>query len=445
MLWTILLDRNLQQLASTYPPPLDYDPDPMVEEPIYLSAADVKFASRRHLLELLTAETHGDPIFMKTFLTTYQSFLSPQNLMLLLLRRYDLHRHTLLSTHNHPLDDALQPAEDGHLPMLPIQIRVCNVLRNWVDEFYEDFDRPMRSLLALFVRARLIREGHHEVARILRNSVAIARLSLPDETLAVCARSYSQCPAPKIAPKMLVSVEQWLEWDEEEVARQLTLRDWEQFRAVKHVELLLAHERGAASRVAAMVSAFNRTCVGVAHLILLQRDRKERAKAVCKWIRIAESLRALNNFHSLVAVLSALGSNAITRLRLTFAKVPRSALRAREELQDLMSTNDNYRRYRTLLAQTACPAVPFVGLPLRDLAMIEDCNLAYRGPLVNFSQRRLLYNVISQFRLHQQTPYHLVPMPAVVRLLETQFATAVEENDLWLLSEALEPKLPERR
>ena len=28
---------------------------------------------------------------------------------------------------------------------------------------------------------------------------------------------------------------------------------------------------------------------------------------------------------------------------------------------------------------------------------------------------------------------------------KTQFATAVEENDLWLLSEALEPKLPERR
>src|SRR5690348_2304167 len=99
-----------------------------------------------------------------------------------------------------------------------------------------------------------------------------------------------------------------------------------------------------------MVGTFNRTCVGVAHLVLLQRDRKERAKAVYKWIRIAEALRALNNFHSLVAVLSALGSNAISRLKHTFAKIPRSAVRTLEELQDLMTTNDNYRRYRTLLA-----------------------------------------------------------------------------------------------
>ena len=214
-----------------------------MEESIYLEPAEVKYTSVRQLIEILTAETHGDPIFMKTFLTTYQTFLSPQRLILNLLRRYDLHRHTQFSTHGRNSEDSR-----SHLPMLPIQIRVCNVLRNWVDEFYADFDRTMRCTLALFVRARLIREGHHEVARILRNSVAAARLSLPDENH-ISSRSYAHCPPLRIQPKMLVSIEQWLEWDEEEVARQLTLRDWDQFRALTHVELLLRPARGHGSKV----------------------------------------------------------------------------------------------------------------------------------------------------------------------------------------------------
>lgn len=437
-LWTALLEREMQCVAAAHPPTELDEAAVEADEPLYLEPAEVKFASVRQLVEMLTAETHGDPIFMKTFLTTYQTFISPQRLMLSLLRRYDLHHHTQLSTHGRSSDDGR-----GHLPMLPIQIRVCNVLRNWVDEFYSDFDRGMRSLLALFVRARLVREGHHEVARILRHSVAVARQTQPDESRPG-PRSYAHAPPPRIAPKMLVSAEQWLEWDEEEVARQLTLRDWEQFSAVTHTELLLRPALGHGLKVAAMVGTFNRTCVGVAHLVLMQRDRKERAKAVCKWIRIAEYLRTLNNFHSLVAVLSALGSNAISRLRHTFAKVPRSSVRVLEELQEAMTTNENYRRYRALLAQTPGPAIPFVGLPLRDLAMIEDCNLSVRGLLVNFSKRRLLYNVISQFRLLQQTPYHFVPLPAVVRLLDAQFVL-VEENELWSLSEALEPTKVERR
>ena len=85
---------------------------------------------------------------MKTFLTTYQTFLPPQRLMINLLRRYDLHAHAHLAQPlpTRPRAGAVGaasgvPSIPDHPPMLPIQIRVCNVLRNWVDEFFPDFDK----------------------------------------------------------------------------------------------------------------------------------------------------------------------------------------------------------------------------------------------------------------------------------------------------------------
>jgi hypothetical protein len=88
--------------------------------------------------------------------------------------------------------------------MQPIQIRVCNVLRNWVDLFYSDFDercrasfmlrthvhiqihmrahartrtqqlicgRRMVRMLHLFIRCRLVCETHHDIAKILREAL----------------------------------------------------------------------------------------------------------------------------------------------------------------------------------------------------------------------------------------------------------------------------------
>jgi len=92
------------------------------------------------------------------------------------------------------------------------------------------------------------------------------------------------------------------------------------------------------------------------------------------------------------------------------------------------------------LSVTAPPCIPFIGLPLRDISMIEDSNSSYcRGSLINFSKRKLVYNVLSQVCTFKQVPYNLLTVPEIYELFPSLFYQ-VEEYDLWKRSELLEPR-----
>jgi pheromone shutdown protein TraB len=93
----------------------------------------------------------------------------------------------------------------------------------------------------------------------------------------------------------------------------------------------------------------------------------------------AQVLRSLNNFHSLMAIVSALHNNSISRLRKTFVKVPRSALRSMEELQELMSANENHKVYRALLASVPPPCIPFMYVSLASRERGGDVASAHFG------------------------------------------------------------------
>jgi hypothetical protein len=446
---------------------------------VQLRACDVRFASRRRLIEFLTAEAHGDPIFMKTFLTTYPTFMPARLLLVRMIQRYDAHAPPLAS----------------RAPMLPIQIRVCNVLRNWIEEFAWDFDPAMLQLAQLFVQARVRCAGHHDVARIVAHSLASARAARlrgsrriispgrafsPREVSAPLAsrrnsvtageRALSppaSCSPPPALPPALgggapgavpalqldwaaaLQIDllapappppasawaRWLACDDEALARQLTLRDADLLAEIPREELLNCRwQRPAgAPRVAAMVERFNAVCVGVSYGLLLAPTAKERAKGVHKLVRVAAHLRALNSFHSLCAILSALRQAV---LRECVGKLPRDARRQLDELLDLTSSVENHRRYRAHLAHTAPPAVPFVVLALRDLAAIEDCNVSSLNGLINFPKRRLIYNVISQLRTFQVVPYAFSSQAELLQLFDSVF-TPVEEGQLLALTQSM--------
>jgi len=222
------------------------------------------------------------------------------------------------------------------------------------------------------------------------------------------------------------------------------LRDYSQFSAIKHFELLNFEKRDSTygPNVQTVVEAFNHTCLGVVNLILQQESIRDRANVYCKFIRIAQRLRNLNNFHTLMAIITALNNNAVMRLKKTLEKIPRSFTKILEELTELMSNNENYIRYRKVISVTPPPCIPFIGLPLRDISMIEDSNSSYcRGSLINFSKRKLVYNVLSQVCTFKQVPYNLHAVPEIYELFPTLFFQ-VEESDLWKRSEQLEQRKP---
>jgi DNA-directed RNA polymerase specialized sigma24 family protein len=86
--------------------------------------------------------------------------------------------------------------------------------------------------------------------------------------------------------------------------------------------------------------------------------------------------------------------------------LPHDVWKAYEQLEDIFSEDDNWKKYRAALEAAATPAVPFVGRFLQDLIVISEKNpdTIPSTELVNFSKMYLIEDVIGQVQNYQSTP-----------------------------------------
>ncbi|XP_065419921.1 LOW QUALITY PROTEIN: ral guanine nucleotide dissociation stimulator-like 2 [Chrysemys picta bellii] len=239
----------------------------------------------------------------------------------------------------------------------------------------------------------------------------------------------------------------------DQVAAQLTLVEAALFLRVVPYQCLgsLWSQRDKKGRerdcpsVRATVRQFNRLAGAVIRSCLAGPGLRpqQRARILEKWIHVAEECRALRNFSSLCAIISALQSSPVHRLKRTWDETARDALRSYEELSTICSEQDNYSLSRQLLFQDdtskpsgADPAprrqprrpqeqrpvgvVPYLGTFLRDLVMLDTAMKdELENGYINFEKRRKEFEVLAQLRLLQSVcrNYSVQPSPPFQRWL----------------------------
>ncbi|KAF9577223.1 hypothetical protein BGW38_007714, partial [Lunasporangiospora selenospora] len=387
-------------------------PSKVTEVPWYLghdySPADISFNMEGHvrggtlpaLVERLTLHDGLDSNFIATFLLTYRSFATTSQFFLLLFKRFTIAPPKGLDT------SELTLWTDRKLT--PIRLRVFNIIKTWLENYYledEVEDRQILPKIKEFAESGLMRELISFPAVQLIKLVEKRETS--DSSFKRMVLNMSTQAPPPILPRSLKRF-RFMDLDPFEIARQLTIMEANYYNRIKPIECLAKAWTSEDPVIAAkavnikrMIETSNLYANWIDELVLSEKEPKKRAAVVKHLIAVAEYVVCDNSSIGTV-------SNSSTEAYLGTCPSQFSALQA------VTSSAKSWADYRAELHAANPPCVPFVGVYLTDLVMIQDGNpdfLKSTEHHINFYKRVSTAEVIREIQQYQSVPYCLTPVP----------------------------------
>lgn len=382
----------------------------------------IKYGTLNGLVIRLTSSEHYDDDFRQSFITTYQSLTTPWKLWEKLMQRYHV------------------PDSLSSTTKTTIRLRVCVVIKYWIEHQFFDFDDGLINELFVFIDL-LLKDGHDNVAQRLRSDLQ-KRVDLRNsmKTQMNMMPLNFTIPDTKTTP-----VELFAAMTEEEISRQLTLIDFNLFSKITASELLnqswnKKNLKYKSQNVIEMIERLNKLSFWLSTLVLAPEKVSDRIKIMSKLIEIGDKLRAMNNFNSLMGVLACLNMSSVHRLQQTRNALSPALLKTWNLLEELMSYRSSFHLYREALHSCRPPVVPYLGVYLTDLTFIEDGNPDNINGFINFKKRDLISGVVKEIKTYQNTSYTFpVVEPIHTFLLELP---SCSESQLYTLSLVREPRTP---
>ncbi|KAM9473493.1 ral guanine nucleotide dissociation stimulator-like 1 isoform 2-T2 [Salvelinus alpinus] len=382
----------------------------------------LKAATLNRLVSHLLDPCCQEPDYRRIFLSTYQTFTTNSALIELLFQREDIVSSRCLLR------------------------RLLPLIQTWLEEYSEDFrDPPQHPSL------RLLMDHLHTLSSFCSLAQRSETLLKKFQREEMDTGGHSS--QAEVNQEDEGSGEEGVEWDSPldqgdimdfsvtAIAEQLTRLDAGLFGKVVPYQCLgcVWSQRDKKENLSATVSAtitqFNAVTNRVITSLLCRPTSSptsvhrasspaQRACVIEKWIRVGQECRQLKNFSSLRAILSALQSNAVYRLRKTWAAVCRDSVAIFDNLCETFPDENCVLSNREISledgSQTAmdnispkiskrCPiarqmstsggVVPYLGTYLTILTMLDTALPdTVEGDLINFEKRRREFEILSQIR-----------------------------------------------
>ena len=387
------------------------------------------------LIERLTTyDSTPDPTFTSTFYLTFRLFVAPAEIVAALADRFNY------------------VAETAHVAG-PVRLRVYNVFKSWLESHWRhDCDAIALPDIVRFARDQLIPVLPGPGNRLVELTEKVATASSPLVSRVVTAigktntslASYyspdSPAAPPIISRGQLVALRTWkmggsgvniIDFDALELARQITLKVSAPFCSILPEELLATEWQKRSGSLAVNVNALSKLSTDLTNLvsdsILQLEEPKKRAVTIKQWVKVAARCLELNNFDTLMAIIAALKSATIQRMKKTWEVVSQKTRTSLEELTEVLDVSRNRAALRQRLQVSSPPCIPFLGMYLTDLTFVDDGNPMTRQlstedgslTLINFDKHMKTARIISDLQRFQ-VPYRFTEVPELQIWMQDQ-------------------------
>ncbi|KAL6242246.1 Ras guanine nucleotide exchange factor bud5 [Rhinocladiella similis] len=416
------------------------------------------------LVERLTAhDSTPDVSFISTIYLTFRLFARPEEFASALAVRFDY------------------VAENPRISS-PVRLRVYNVLKGWMESHWRhDWDDTALPVIVGFARESMIPVLPMAGNRILELAEQVSSLNKPIVPRVISAMGKTSTssatyvdpntplPNPVISKSQLSALKTWkmggatvsiLDFDALELARQITIKTCKIFCSILPEELLGTEWTKRSSSLAVNVRAMSTLSTDISNLvsdsILQLEEPKRRAAIVKQWVKIASKCLELRNYDTLMAIVCALDSTNIKRMRKTWEGVPQKTKSMFDELCKVVDVSRNYSALRQRVQSHLPPCLPFIGVYLTDLTMVDT---AYTGTrtlttdkgkisVINLDKHMSTAKIISDLQRFQ-VPYRFAEISELQTWMQDQLVRVRSAGDKsfqmhYRRSLILEPREPNR-
>ncbi|CAH2352570.1 cell division control protein 25 [[Candida] railenensis] len=405
---------------------------------------NIKGGSKEALIAHLTRHDLYDVNFNSAFLFTFPTIMSLSELISLLIVRYNIEAPEGLSyeEYNTWINKKQIPIRNRVLTLMKVLIEKFwaasfsknkSVLKKWL-QFIQTTPTVQNISTGKLVSSHLQKLLQGDIIYIEREPI------IPN----------TKPPAPLVKGSLIPKKMKLLDIDYIELARQLTIREFKLYAKINKYTCLSkvwGRKSGineSIEDITNFIKSSNQLTNYAAYMILRKQEIRKRVQLIRFFVQVAEKCRQYNNYSSMTAIISALYSSPIHRLKKTWKLVSPDTLSHLQNMNKLMNSSRNFNEYRDVLKFIGSePCVPFFGVYLSDLTFIFHGNsdiLMNRSRMVNFAKRAKTFEIVTAMERFKYNGYNFLVVKEIQQYLDSWFGKCPTIDAQYQLSLNLEPK-----
>ncbi|KAH3759619.1 Ras guanine nucleotide exchange factor [Pelomyxa schiedti] len=355
------------------------------------------------IIQYLTHPEESDMDFMHSFLICYSAFTTGPELLEILVSRYFLRKPSWMDITI--FNDTKQR----------IRLKVVNLLKTWTSMYQYDFKENMDLIKLASQILSVFAETCKAAIIVLKNLERV--------------RDWVSNPIGDPPPSILLNdhgiISSMLDMHPEEVARQITLLEWDLWSKIRPKEFIGQAwnkqnlKEKLAPNISRMVLESNRRTMWAITEVVRQENLRDRAAILHRLILTADACFHLRNYNAVMEIMSALHNSALHRLKSSWELLPGTTWDLYDKYTQLFDPKGNFQPYRDTLKFAVPPCIPYLGVFLTDVVFVCDGNPNFvpDTTLINFVKYRNLSNVIKAIQQFQMQPHSFTLVPHYMKYL----------------------------